>query len=142
MRFFAILLGLLYYINAWSQHDIRGVVNIDSESVIGAHVEIVELDKATITEVDGSFLFSDIPNGSYNIKVSYIGATELTHSIELTSSIDLNLVMELDRNQLEEVTIRAKSTSRELSEKAIEIESVSIKEVSSRVKDITEVIHT
>ncbi|MCJ2189188.1 TonB-dependent receptor [Novosphingobium beihaiensis] len=48
-----------------------------------ATVKIVELDRATRTDRDGSYIFADIPAGEYTVEVSYVGAIVETKKISI-----------------------------------------------------------
>ncbi|SMQ69820.1 TonB-dependent receptor [Altererythrobacter xiamenensis] len=68
--------------------DIRGQVTDaeDTVSVRAAEVRIVELDRQTTTERDGTFSFYDVPAGTYKIEVSYIGAATQTRSVTVSDT--------------------------------------------------------
>ncbi|MEJ2409295.1 MAG: TonB-dependent receptor [Novosphingobium sp.] len=48
-----------------------------------ATVKIVELDRATRTNRDGSYIFADIPAGEYTVEVRYVGAIVETKKISV-----------------------------------------------------------
>ncbi|WP_067732267.1 TonB-dependent receptor [Novosphingobium naphthalenivorans] len=51
-----------------------------------ATVKILELDRATQTERDGSYIFADIPAGEYTVEVSYVGAVVETKTISVPAT--------------------------------------------------------
>lgn len=51
-----------------------------------ATVKILELDRATQTERDGSYIFADIPAGEYTVEVSYVGAVVETKTIPVPAT--------------------------------------------------------
>ncbi|MCJ2180889.1 TonB-dependent receptor [Novosphingobium album (ex Hu et al. 2023)] len=59
-------------------HDATGTRALQS-----ATVKIVELDRATETDRDGSYIFADIPAGDYTVEVSYVGAIVETKTISI-----------------------------------------------------------
>lgn len=65
--------------------EIEGTVIDASETVAlrAAQVRLVELDRVASTERDGSFLFADVPAGSYTLEVSYIGAKSSSQTVEV-----------------------------------------------------------
>ena len=68
--------------------EVVGTVSDASETIAlrSAQVRIVELDRVATTERDGSFLFSDVPAGSYTLEISYVGARTVTRSIDVPAT--------------------------------------------------------
>jgi len=66
------VLFLFTKVNA--QNQIKGkVTDINNEPLIGASVYLPELNKGTITNEDGEYLFNNVPNGKIKIQFSFIG---------------------------------------------------------------------
>lgn len=65
--------------------EIVGSVSDSSATIAlrSAEVTILELDRTTTTARDGSFLFADVPAGTYTLQVRYVGADPVTQSIEV-----------------------------------------------------------
>ena len=63
--------------------EVRGVVAdaSDVDALRAAEVKILELDRRATTDRDGSYLFRDVPEGSYTIVASYIGAEPVQYTI-------------------------------------------------------------
>ena len=49
----------------------------------GAQVKIAELNRTAITARDGSFHFSDLPEGEYTLVINYIGSAEMKEPINV-----------------------------------------------------------
>ncbi|MGV1683924.1 TonB-dependent receptor [Sphingopyxis sp. NJF-3] len=58
-------------------------------------VRIVELGRVTSTGRDGSFVFGDVPAGTYTIEADYVGAERVTQTVEVpeTGRITVNLAL-------------------------------------------------
>ncbi|MEO0908621.1 MAG: DUF2012 domain-containing protein, partial [Pseudomonadota bacterium] len=86
--------------------DVRGTVTDaqDTISIRAAEVRIIELNRATTTARDGTFSFADVPEGTYTIEVSYIGAATQTRTVTVTqtgvSTIEVALTRENSDNIL------------------------------------------
>lgn len=63
--------------------DISGTVTDGSDTVglRAAEVVIEELKRRTVTSGDGTFVFNDVPAGTYTITASYIGADSVRFSV-------------------------------------------------------------
>lgn len=64
------------------------------EPLVGANVFIPELSKGAPTDIDGNYTITDIPVGTYDIRISYIGYSEVTRSVEINEgSQELNIAL-------------------------------------------------
>ena len=54
----------------------------NSEAIPFAHVKIND-STGVATDINGDFVFSDIPTGTYTIEVSFVGYKPLTKSVKL-----------------------------------------------------------
>ncbi|MEL7446792.1 MAG: TonB-dependent receptor plug domain-containing protein, partial [Pseudomonadota bacterium] len=63
--------------------EVRGTVSDASETAAlrATEVRIVELDRRTTTERDGSYMFDNVPAGTYTIVASYIGAPPVSFTV-------------------------------------------------------------
>lgn len=82
---------------------ISGVV-IDNfnEPIIGANVTVDGTSNGTITDIDGNFTLSVVPNNA-NLKVSYIGY--ITQTIAVGTTTTFRIVMVEDAQALDEVVV-------------------------------------
>ncbi len=105
-RLFAVTLILVFSCSALAQNGtgtITGTVTSSDQSVSfqGATVQIVGTDRRTATDRDGRFRFARVPEGSYELRVEYIGSAVETASATVSAgeTIELTVVLpvELDR---------------------------------------------
>ncbi len=68
--------------------ELRGTVIDASETIAlrAAQVRIVELDRVASTASDGSFIFADIPEGTYTVEVRYVGADSVTQTVDVPAT--------------------------------------------------------
>ena len=73
----------------------------------GAQIRIVELDLTTITERDGSFHFTKVPQGEYLLEINYLGADKVSQKITVGSDgeIQQNFVIGSDTRSIENVIV-------------------------------------
>ncbi|MEM6697112.1 MAG: TonB-dependent receptor [Bacteroidota bacterium] len=117
------------------------IVDSGNEPLIGAYVSLANTDHKTVSELDGSYRLENVPYGDYEIVITYVGMSEHREPISIstkTSTLDINLNEEAEL--LAEALVIGKTQAREQQERAIQIESVELKQVVSRVKDVGEVI--
>ena len=103
VQFFAFALLTIGY----GQGIISGTITDANEPLIGASVMLEGTTNGTITDIDGNFELSDVPEGEHEISVSYVGYG--TKSMSLTVSSGMNSIgtiqMEEGMVGMEEVVI-------------------------------------
>jgi len=65
--------------------EISGIVAdaSDVDALQAAEVTIVELGRRAVTNRDGSYLFTDVPEGSYTVVASYVGAEDVRFTVNV-----------------------------------------------------------
>lgn len=90
--------------------NIQGTVTDENGLYLpGANAMIPSLSKGAITDFDGRFTIVGIPEGTYNIKVSYLGYADLSQEItvEAEETISVNLSVVPKTMELEGVEVSA-----------------------------------
>ncbi|MDO6471163.1 TonB-dependent receptor [Maribacter sp. 1_MG-2023] len=90
--------------------NIQGTVTDENGLYLpGANAMIPSLSKGAITDFDGRFTIVGIPEGTYNIKVSYLGYADLSQEITVVAeeTISVNLSVEPKTMELEGVEVSA-----------------------------------
>ena len=95
---------------AFAQGSIKGVI-IDAEtkeSLIGASVLVTGTTSGAISDLDGSFLLTDLEEKSYTLEISYTGYASQTIDVEVNGEMDLGKIgMGAQSVGLSEVTVIA-----------------------------------
>lgn len=86
------------------------IVDENDDNVIGANVTLAtatdSLFRATATNKYGNFSFENIPQGSYKLKVSYIGFKTFYQEVFVRGNVDFGFItIETDKVALQEVEI-------------------------------------
>lgn len=86
------------------------IVDANEDNVIGANVVLASstdsLFRATATNKYGNFVMENIPQGSYTLKVSYIGFKTLKQQVFVRGNVDLGLItLAVDDVALAEVEV-------------------------------------
>ncbi len=85
-----------------------GVVEKESQTgLIGANVMLVGTKLGAVTDNQGLFLIGNVPPGTYQILVRYIGYAQLQKSVEVTSDgvATVNFEMQSSAVQMDEVSV-------------------------------------
>lgn len=107
-----ILFSIVYTINIFAQNngEINGRVTdkLSQQPIIGAVIEIVQINLKTGTDENGYFFLSNIPNGIYSVKFTSIGYIPLIKDfISVNSGNSLNLSAELELTSTEDINVEA-----------------------------------
>ncbi len=95
------VLLLIICSSLYSQNTISGkLLDLETKQpIIGGNVYISKLEKGSITNLNGEFKLSNIPDGEFNMVVSFIGYT--TKTISLSSPSETPLIIELQPSAIE-----------------------------------------
>ena len=116
MKSIIIFLFTLTSISAFSQLTVTGSItdNDTHETLIGATIFFPEIHKGTTTNTSGQYKITELPKGTFNMKISFIGyKTRLIH-IHLTQDTTINITLGADLKEMKEVIITGLSKSTEL----------------------------
>ena len=100
---------------------------ITGEAMVGITVQLTTLHKSTVTGLDGSYTFKNIPQGTYTLTANGVSYQENTQSITLTADESLIRDLSLTRNQttLQQATVVIGRTSGATDAGARQLEKVS-----------------
>lgn len=79
---------ILLSISATAQHRLSGTVR-DAQNhkpLPGASVLITENKKVTVCDAWGHYEFTDLPTGNYTVRISFVGYSELSESLQVTEN--------------------------------------------------------
>lgn len=110
MKRVALLLAIAFMaLAARGQFTLSGVVHDENQQALpGANVVISDLNRGTVSSDDGSFIFDNIPEGSYALTISFVGYEPLKQSFSVKGDKDLaSLSLKLATLKVEEVLVTA-----------------------------------
>ncbi|HEY3390141.1 MAG TPA: TonB-dependent receptor [Prolixibacteraceae bacterium] len=98
----------LLAVMVFAQLSITGVVKDEKgEALVGANVLLGNTFNGTTTGSNGEFKFSNLRKGKYSVIVTFIGYKGFHKDMDLTSSENLNIILEPARVLTEEVLVSA-----------------------------------
>lgn len=108
MALFALLMPVL----ASAQFSISGKIT-DQQTGVTLPGATISINPAltTVSDAQGIYKFSNLPNGNYVLKVSYIGYQTVEKPIGLTYDLTLNIALNTSSRLTEEVTVSATRAS-------------------------------
>jgi iron complex outermembrane receptor protein len=131
MRFISILFFFLVGFFGYAQVTITGVISDENGLPLrDAHVHIA--NKTTSTDVNGSYVLSDIPKGKQKLYISFIGYHGIAETIEISTDLTINRQLKLDVTKLEDITIQQLSNSKSESSNEQVLKSATIEKFSNQ----------
>jgi TonB-linked SusC/RagA family outer membrane protein len=84
------------------------------ETIPGANVQIVELQRGTATDPDGAYEIGNVPVGTHTLRVTFVGyqAFEASIEIEADETLTRNVALESGAIGLDELVVTGYSTRR------------------------------
>jgi iron complex outermembrane receptor protein len=111
-----VMLGLILYLaslTAWAQNSLNGKV-VDAQSnlpLVGASVWTETANRGTVTDANGLFTLSRLPNGNVEIRISYLGYETERVTVSVPFSGDLEVRLEPKDFLTEEFIVSATRAS-------------------------------
>ncbi|WP_418264528.1 TonB-dependent receptor [Flavobacterium faecale] len=89
-----------------AQSSIKGKVTTGQNPLPSANVILKKTNKTTVTDSEGNYRFTNVPQGNYDIIASYTGFTADKKAISVTDSLDITVDFDLkENNSLDEVVV-------------------------------------
>lgn len=115
------------------RYSISGTVKdaATGEALIGASVTIPSLSAGAMADANGSYKIENIPAGTYEFQVSYIGYTKETRNVRVAGNLTLNFTLESMGVSLQETVV--KGTRATLRETPVAFSQVSGKDLEAKL---------
>ncbi len=138
-----ISIGPLRADNLEKEIDIIGTVYDlnDNSPLAGATVYIEELEKGVISDNKGVFRITDIPDGTYTLKVQFLGYRPQEKTVSTDKGNRSNDIgLKPESLSLSDVIISEKSQARLLREQAMPVSVISMQQLQGTVSDIQSIL--
>lgn len=109
---------------------ILGIVESGGKPVAGATVRLLDLGRSTFSDADGRFVFTDVPNGAYNVFVRIIGyASAINKVVVAGGDVRTSFSLRESAIEAEEVIVSASPYERPADEQYQSAQSKSMVEL-------------
>lgn len=132
---------LLCFATIFSQNTISGkIVDENDMAMEKSHIHISS--KSTNSKKDGTFIIKNVPNGSAEVLITYVGYKPIDTIIDVNGNLKINFKMKQKNEQLEEVVVRHKNNyfNHSVSEQKIKektIEKFSSQSLGNALKEVS-----
>ncbi|MGB1207347.1 MAG: TonB-dependent receptor [Chitinophagales bacterium] len=105
----------------------------DKETLIGATVYFEALEKGAVTDVDGFATVENVPFGSHEVHISFVGYEEIETEVEV-SETNNNFVFSLEEHDehMNEVVVKATRSTRTIQNIPTRVELIGAEELSEK----------
>ncbi|HHH50054.1 MAG TPA: TonB-dependent receptor, partial [Saprospiraceae bacterium] len=107
MKSFTTLALLMYcYVFSFAQGTLFGhVLSADETPLPGATIQLLEINRATISDADGFFRFDKIEEGTYQLQIDYLGYSPFVKTIHIQAATERDFTLAQTELEIEEVLI-------------------------------------
>ncbi|MEQ9307227.1 MAG: TonB-dependent receptor, partial [Marinoscillum sp.] len=92
MKLILTVITSLVVVGAIAQSSLEGRITSNSgESLVGANVWLEDSRYATSTDREGRYALTNIPEGSYTLRISYVGFESFKKSLSISEDISLDV---------------------------------------------------
>ncbi|HWK57852.1 MAG TPA: TonB-dependent receptor [Parapedobacter sp.] len=136
--------ALLLSLHAYSQSGtLTGVVTDEQGNTLsGASVTLSDEVSSQITDQSGRFTFSNLPTGSYTLRITHVGYTKYTEQIRFSGrKSELTIQLSPQSTILEDVTVVGKSETQQVREQAIRAVVVDTRSVAEQPTTLAELMN-
>lgn len=140
-----LIVALLLFNLSFSQNaTLSGVVSDAKGSPVpGVNISIQNTAKATATDIDGKYNFSNLQKGSVTIVASYMGYKTTTVKINLDGDVVQNITMTEDANVLDDVVVTGVVNPKTKIKSSVSITSLNMKQIEqSAPRSTAEIFRT
>ena len=102
------------------------------EPLIGVNVFIETLDRGEVTNLDGAVEIKNLPSGSFEIRITYVGYQEKEIEITLPQQEPLIILLESGSEELETVTVSTTRSSRLIQDLPTRLEAITAEELGEK----------
>ncbi len=143
MKTIVLLIALLLGFNGLTQNILEGVIRSGESAVPFAKVVLYPTEKGVISDEDGKFLFENVKEGNYEIRVSSVGFQEFRQAIEVKKDFKpLQIELE-DHLELNKVVVTGTMRETSVAKSPVKIQVLSQKFfIASPVFSVIEALET
>ncbi len=115
-----------------SDIQIKVITDDKNEPLIGATAYFETLGKGTVTNFDGIAEFTEIPDGQYQIIISFLGFETIETTIQIPSNTELLFKLKEVGNQLDAVVLQSTRSTRTVKKIPTRIEFIGAEELGEK----------
>lgn len=137
--------GIQFMAAGQNNHPISGqVLDTRNLPVTGATLQILNTNRISIADENGTFEFNDLPEGKFILKITAIGYATINRPFSLPSNETLSIRLTSNHLKLDEVTVTAQKREENIQNLPLSISAFTAAQVQARgmtnIKDIKNIV--
>jgi len=127
-------IGVLFIYKATAQNTLSGAIKTQSnDNLVSVTVYFPQLEKGTVSDLDGNYTITNIPNGTYKVIYSALGYATISKNIGFSESQSVveNITLTESAVEIEEVIISTPFHKLQ-SDNIMKVERVAVDEINSK----------
>ncbi|MBB5635515.1 outer membrane receptor protein involved in Fe transport [Pedobacter cryoconitis] len=141
-----ILCALIFFVQAQSGKNgtIKGTVfNDQSEAIPGAHIQLLPLNKTTVSDGKGEFSFTGLAAGTYKVKIHALGHVKTERDLVVTDQkvLTVSFKIKQEAREIDEVAILGFSKNQKTNRQAYNVISIDAKMLHNTTMDLGQVMN-
>lgn len=138
---------LVNYVLIAQSGNLKGFAHFsNNDPVLGAYVALNgnAIKRETSTNIDGDFVFKNIPYGTYHIEIHSLNAKPKTVEVVIKEAEQtVNIVLQITEHQdLQEILVQTKTEKRKIEDEGFAVNVIETKEASIRNIQTNELLNT
>jgi iron complex outermembrane recepter protein len=126
MKYFIYILVTILCAKVQAQAILGRITTANGTPIEGATISILNTDKTAAADKEGSFSFSNIAAGNYQLSITSIGFASQINNVKVTKeNTPLNIVLAEQGRQLDEVVVTSEKTETRLQQTPMAVSSLS-----------------
>ena len=128
------LLAMTIFCIGYGQNKFQATI-LDAETnepLVAVHVLFEDISRGSITDINGVVTIDDLPNGTFEGKVLYIGYEEKEFSITFPQEYSLTIPLKSTSEELELVTVTTTRSSRLIQDIPTRLEAITAEELGEK----------
>ena len=121
---------MLFSVSAiFAQSTISGTVNDqDGVPLGGVNIVLEGTSKGAVSDFDGNYSISNVENGTYNLKATFIGYKTFIKSVTVSgASVSVNFTMTEDAASLDEIVVTGVVNPKSKLESSVSVSTLDVK---------------
>jgi outer membrane receptor for ferrienterochelin and colicins len=107
---------------------IEGTVTQNGEPLQGVNISVTDIQKGNVTDAEGNYEITNVPEGNYTLRASYVGFKKVNQNVEVTAgaSVTMNFSLEEAPSELGQMVVTGTMRETYVKDSPVKVEVVNV----------------